>query len=696
MIPACYYISNTLIPTPEAPHYKEFWNWDKPYHEQKWKVKEVMSPALMQKALDYRRNVPNALTELEYYEVCEIIEREHSLIRKGFWMVVGGRPYYIPGMYYFYLQYWFMKDGRRPTYRESDRQFFVFVEYCINDPRCKGMVDYENRQQGKSSRFASLIYWASIQVRDTHIGIQSKSEADAGEFYNQCIISAWRRLPFWFKPTHDGSDDPKRQLVFRSPSELMTKKKISAGARFVRLPELNTKIDYLNAGVFAYDSKTLLFHFADEFGKTKDVDVIERLQTVGQATRKCLMCSTIEDIGADNSSIEQSTRLWEQANTTERNQNGMTANGLYRYFKPASFCFEKHGISFIDEFGQSDTKGAEAYILNQRKAIEHEVGQLMKEIRFNPLTIEEALMPPPGASSLSGIKNLIIHESELLMRKSAKKEAGIRGDFIWVGAAMHEFKEYYLPISGTTVEFRPNLNGKFYVTDMLHVQKRNNIVYNRGNSIYNKLYSQPNYEFIPKNEEIIASCDTFSYRVGKTAKFMSKGGGAVFLGGDSKDPDCHKFICYYLSRPPKIDIYLDDMAKMLYYFGCKAVIETNKTELMEHLINIGMMPCIQHKLNMGAKQKVVKADYVELGEYTDSLSLEKITVALDKYVSYFCERIDSLDAVRQLKRWKPEDSNKLDLALCMGWALLGNEYPSYKETAYAPIDDSMRLILKLL
>ena len=73
------------------------------------------------------------------------------------------------------------------------------------------------------------------------------------------------------------------------------------------------------------------------------MDVVDRLQTVLQCTLKCLMASTIEDIGAEGKTLEQSNILWAQANPHERNENGYTTNGLIRTFKPASFCYEKNG-----------------------------------------------------------------------------------------------------------------------------------------------------------------------------------------------------------------------------------------------------------------------------------------------------------------------------------------------------------------
>lgn len=687
----CYEIHVEL---PEMPPPNEMLNYGVFYEEQVWKRQETLSKTQMAKALRYRGFDDSALNEHEYYEIAEIISREHRRIRDGVWMIIGGMPRYIPGSYYFYLQEWRMKDGRFPTFRESDRKFFLFIEHVIRDPKSKGCIDMENRQQGKSSRFACLFYWATIQCRDTRVGIQSKTEADAKTFFVECIISSWRKLPFWFKPIHDGTDDPKKELVFKSPSEQITKRKLLAGEVSERLPELNSSIDYKPSDVFSYDSQTLLFHFADEYGKTPGVNVVERLQTVQQATIKCFMASTIEDVGKEGQTLEQATILWNQSNPKERNDNGFTVNGLYRYFKPANFCFEKQGVSFINKYGDSLSKEATQFILNARKPLENDQEILMKEIRFNPLSVDEALMPPPGSTSLD-IRALLAQETKLKQLNVERKDKWVRGNFEWVMATPHEFKEYSIPGMNTSVEFVPSLSGRFWVVDMLPLNKRNEVQFRVGNSVSHPLYSQPNYEFIPMNDDISVACDPFDYRVSKGVKGTSKGGGAVFLGGDKKDPEKHRFACFYLARPKKSDTFLDDMAKMAFYYGGKVVIETNKSILLEHFINLGMMPFIRNKLNMGTKQTFTAKDVQELGEYTDGLMLDKITVALEKYVSYYCDRILVLEAISQLKRWSPEKSNTLDLALTMGLALLGNEYHTYKDVVNPKYDIDYKGLLRV-
>jgi hypothetical protein len=71
----------------------------------------------------------------EYYEEeIAFIQQEWDRRLNGVWYYINGKPTYIPGVFYFYLTCWYLERGY-PTYRERDRLFFVFSEFCENDPQ---------------------------------------------------------------------------------------------------------------------------------------------------------------------------------------------------------------------------------------------------------------------------------------------------------------------------------------------------------------------------------------------------------------------------------------------------------------------------------------------------------------------------------------------------------------------------------
>ena len=86
----------------------------------------------------------------EYYdpELEKIRERHWQYRLCGVWCVINGQHVYITGSYYQYLN-WCQIDIGYPSYRDTDRRFYNVWEYCIEDPRCAGLVDIERRRMGK-------------------------------------------------------------------------------------------------------------------------------------------------------------------------------------------------------------------------------------------------------------------------------------------------------------------------------------------------------------------------------------------------------------------------------------------------------------------------------------------------------------------------------------------------------------------
>lgn len=77
----------------------------------------------------------------------------------GFWFSNNGEATYITGRHWYYLSCYNL-DGGLPTYRDIDKEFFYFWEYCANDPKCFGMVEVTKRRNGKCFKINTLIRMA--------------------------------------------------------------------------------------------------------------------------------------------------------------------------------------------------------------------------------------------------------------------------------------------------------------------------------------------------------------------------------------------------------------------------------------------------------------------------------------------------------------------------------------------------------
>lgn len=218
----------------------------------------------------------------------EFVNRE-----EGHWFMNNGRPTYITGSHYMYLQ-WSKIDVGLPDFRESNRIFFIFWEACKADDRCFGMCYLKNRRSGFSFMSSSETANIGTISKDAKLGILSKTGADAKEMFINKVVPIVRNYPFFFKPVQDGMDNPKTELSFRVPAKKITKKNMS-DVDDDKIVGLDTTIDWLNTADNSYDGQKLLNLVHDEcyhpnteimmadwsFKKIKDVNIGDKVMISG-------------------------------------------------------------------------------------------------------------------------------------------------------------------------------------------------------------------------------------------------------------------------------------------------------------------------------------------------------------------------------------------------------------------------------
>ena len=186
----------------------------------------------------------------------DYIDQEFQHREEGFAFYNNGKPTYITGTHYMYLQ-WSKIDVGAPDFRESNRLFFIFWEACKADDRCYGMCYLKNRRSGFSfMSSAELVNQATISS-DARFGILSKSGADAKKMFTDKVVPISINYPFFFKPIQDGMDRPKTELAYRIPASKLTRKKLDANEKLEELDGLDTTIDWKNTGDNSYDGEKL-------------------------------------------------------------------------------------------------------------------------------------------------------------------------------------------------------------------------------------------------------------------------------------------------------------------------------------------------------------------------------------------------------------------------------------------------------
>ena len=248
----------------------------------------------------------------------------------------------------------------------------------MDDPNSLGMIECTKRRQGKTVRAGAFLYDLTSRAKNIYSGIQSKTLEDAkNNVFAKGLILPFKQLPDFFVPVYDTEKGvtPKSELRFFKQN-----KRGRNPEMYDPRTELESTITFKSSDIFAYDGTKLHRYVADECGKTKDVDVFERHQVVqfclqldGEIIGKCLYTTTVEEM---DSGGEDFKRLWEASNQDERNANGRTKSGLYRYFLPA------YKTLYYDKFGYPNEEKAKQFYINERESLQDDSRALASYIKI--------------------------------------------------------------------------------------------------------------------------------------------------------------------------------------------------------------------------------------------------------------------------------------------------------------------------
>jgi len=307
----------------------------------------------------------------------------------GHWFMNNGKPTYITGSHYMYMQ-WFQIDIGYPRFRQPDLEYFYFLQYVIEDPNCMGMLEVTKRRFGKTFRGGLFLYEYITRTRMTNGGIQSKTGNDAKKVFAKAVISPFKKLPKFFRPEYDMSlgVTPKTEIRFQKTNVRGKKAEDNLDKE-----ELGSMIDWGSADTVHYDGQKLHRYFADEWGKTVEVNIYDRHEVIrycllddeGRIIGKALYSSTVEKLDSEKEGVQEAAKtLWEDSDQLNRQGNGRTPSGLYRFFMSADRAKN------FDLYGFPDIEKTIKEILADRDSVKHNLRSLSKRIKKEARTIEEA------------------------------------------------------------------------------------------------------------------------------------------------------------------------------------------------------------------------------------------------------------------------------------------------------------------
>ena len=667
-----YEIQNLRIALPLAEDvYKRSEAKEEQYWEQTKYPKELDK---IKNVTDWNKH-PDNFKEYWY----DYIDQEFKRRDEGFTYYSNGKPTYITGTHYMYLQ-WSKIDVGAADFRESNRLFFIFWEACKADPRCYGMCYLKNRRSGFSfMSSAELVNQATISS-DSRFGILSKSGADAKKMFTDKVVPISVNYPFFFKPIQDGMDRPKTELAYRIPASKLTRRKLDSNDKLEDLEGLDTTIDWKNTGDNSYDGEKLKLLVHDESGKWERPDNILNNWRVTKTTLrlgsrvigKCMMGSTSNALDKGGENFK---RLYNDSDVTKRNRNGQTSSGLYSLFIPMEWSYE----GFIDTYGipvfdtpEKPVKGIDGNYIeygviehwqNEVDGLKQDQDGLNEYYRQFPRTEQHAFRDETKQSlfNLTKIYEQIDYNDDL-----RNSQVITQGSFQWENG-----------IQDSKVVFYPSKEGRFLISWVPPKHLQNRVIIKDGLKY-------------PGNEHLGAfGCD--SYDISGTVDVRGSNGSLHGLTKFSMEdvPPSHFFL-EYIARPQTSEIFFEEVLMALVFYGMPILAENNKARLLYYLKRRGYRPFSMNRPdkvwnNLSPTEKEI-GGIPSAGQDIIQAHASAIETYIEDYVGYKESGYGNMYFQKTLNDWSRFNINnrtKHDATISSGFAIMAcNKHLYSPSTTY--------------
>lgn len=569
-------------------------------------------------------------------------------IHGGIYCMIKGRHIWITPFHYFYLNWWKMNTGYA-EWRWLDAQAFYHWQWVYENPDALGQTEAACRGSGKTYRSTSRLYQMSIFKKNGHFGIQSKTDEDAEQVFQQTLVEPYKDLPDFLIPVNSNPTDPRRELRWFAPT---TTGKSAAAMRIIQRQALRTKITYRNAKEAAYDGATLAGLIRDEEGKSESVNVNQRHAVTsscvyrdGKVVGKIISTTTVEEWEKGG---EDFKKMWDDSDPTDLGELGLTKSRLYKIMFPA------YQTEYQDEYGYPDEVKAKRIQSARRKDLRNNPEALQKYILQYPWNEPEMFT----ANGINCQFNLnVLRERERIA--NAPHYNGVRiGDFIWTAGV------------GSSVEWVDNEdNGKWHVSLFLDKERANNV---------KKVWRDGGEKSKPSNDHIFsAGFDPTKVRSSEK-KSRSHAAGCIVGKEDFwAENDFPDVVADYVWLPTDPDIaYLDFLAGC-HYYGIPFLPETN----------LGI-PSLFERYNMEnflmARPEITRAattiaKFEEIGMPSGELTNDVLMRRAKTWMHHNGMKLKHPRVIRDLISYDPSERGKYDLGVAFQLAVIAADKWTRKE-----------------
>jgi len=524
----------------------------------------------------------------------------------GKFLFINGKVTYIPGAFWFFLNFWTFPNNSMADYRDRDRRWSIAIKYCEVCTTTFKDIDKETRlpvknvygkydmidigvrtifgpnfikarRVGDTSKLENWFAEYTLRTLAAKTGIQGMSDTNATTVFQEHLVQPFIKLPIFWKPLFDaaGGISPKNTLLLDDLDN------VDFG--------LHAIIDYATSSDKSkYDSKYLDRFHIDEGGKMERSDINDIIGVVkfclslgaGNKIHGLGGCTTTVDQIEDMSAGENFMRFCNQSHFEVRDDNGQTGTGFVNIFFSAVDGMDgyigPYGESVIDDPTPEQARfigkdhGAMKFIENKINAYRRakDWNGLALFRRQHPIKFLDCFTPPPKNQVLR--RDLIEAQIEFLNRNPQFK--AVRGNFYWIGGQ----------IDGTVGWAEDPENGRFYLSKKFMPSETNRKV--RRDNMWWPAFT----------EKYLLSADTFG--VNKPLGRKSNGGITCewrrdfIIDPQDKEMDLvqsERDILTYSFRPDTVDEYCEDVLMAAIYIGAMIYPERNKTNVIDHIIRRG-------------------------------------------------------------------------------------------------------------
>lgn len=610
-----------------APEDQYFDNYRKPYTAKLQKLQRQIEKTPSQR-LDEMMDNP------EYYkDEIEFILQEWDRRINGHWLFIKGKPTYITGDHYFYLKYYPI-NNKLPSYRKRDRIDFLFQWMCELDPMCFGDNYPKMRREGATNRRSGKRINRATSTYNWWGGLQSKNADHADEVHRVHIQNNFKKLPFFFVPIWDNNSRNASSINFFAPT--------TKDHPDINKESLESKLDFKDSSITAYDGLRLNYLHNDEIGKVEETNVKERWDTQklclldnGEIIGKASNTSTVEEMErgggmAFKEIADQSHYKMPKNNNGKifaRDETGATMTGLYNHFIPSYEGLVKKeykngkptGRVSVDKYGDTDYAWTIGWIVGEAERL-RKAGDIvgwMKHCRQFPLMWKDCWRISAKDCNFDIAKL----DDRIEKFKFEGNPYKTKGNFEWIDG-----------IKFGKVRFVPCENGRFWVSYQFENTEKE----------ANSGFVRDGIHYPANHRRFVAGSDPMKWLERKESKKrdLSDGGGMVFRKRDLNiDPETkdintwitYGFCCSYRNRPGQ-DIYCEDMLMMCIYYGCEMNTETNVDAIAKFFTQNGYAGYLYHSVNLRGEVKD------EPGQDTTPKIKEDIFSLWDIYIRDHCHR----------------------------------------------------------